>query len=141
MKFDPVSRPKHYNSHPSGVQCIEISELLNFNLGNAFKYVFRHKEKLNPKEDLEKARWYLMRELSNRKSKKNNYLNSFKEFIGILPTQFLATSKIRKVIRFEPDVNMKKLLSEITLSLTSEEALLSSLDVIHNLIEKEYGKN
>ncbi len=38
---DTVDHPPHYNKHPSGVECVEISELLGFNLGNAFKYLFR----------------------------------------------------------------------------------------------------
>lgn len=60
---DMVNHPPHYNGHPSGVECIEVTEQLPFNLGNAFKYVFRHRAK-NGREDLEKARWYLARELS-----------------------------------------------------------------------------
>lgn len=59
---DMVNHPPHYNGHPSGLECIEVTELLPFNLGNAFKYVFRHRSK-NGREDLEKARWYLNREL------------------------------------------------------------------------------
>ena len=59
--LDMVNHPPHYNGHPSGVECIEVTEQLPFNLGNAFKYVFRHRAK-NGREDLEKARWYLARE-------------------------------------------------------------------------------
>lgn len=58
---DMVNHPPHYNGHPSGVECIEVTEQLPFNLGNAFKYVFRHRAK-NGREDLHKARWYLARE-------------------------------------------------------------------------------
>lgn len=59
---DMVNHPPHYNGHPSGVECIQVTERLPFNLGNAFKYVFRHRAK-NGREDLEKARWYLNREM------------------------------------------------------------------------------
>lgn len=59
---DMVNHPPHYNSHPSGIECIQVTERLPFNLGNAFKYVFRHRGK-NGQEDLLKARWYLQREL------------------------------------------------------------------------------
>ncbi|MGH8433696.1 MAG: DUF3310 domain-containing protein [Pseudomonas sp.] len=59
---DMVNHPPHYNGHPSGVECIEVTERLPFSLGNAFKYVFRHRTK-NGREDLQKARWYLQREL------------------------------------------------------------------------------
>lgn len=69
-KFDPVNKPKHYNSHPSGVQCIEIARHMNFNLGNAMKYIWRADEKGNTIEDLEKARWYIDDEISKRKGEK-----------------------------------------------------------------------
>ena len=51
--------PKHYRQHAH--ECIEFTQYLNFNLGNAFKYIWRHKEK-NGREDLEKAIWYLERQ-------------------------------------------------------------------------------
>lgn len=37
----PVEHPKHYNSHPSGVECITIARHHNFNIGNVFKYLWR----------------------------------------------------------------------------------------------------
>lgn len=64
--FDPVNKPKHYNSHPSGVETITITEHMNFCLGNVIKYVMRCDLK-NGTEDLEKARWYLDREIARRK--------------------------------------------------------------------------
>lgn len=60
---DPVNHPKHYTGHASGVECIELSEKLSFNLGNAFKYVFRRDDKENTYQDLSKAEWYLKREI------------------------------------------------------------------------------
>lgn len=51
--------PKHYRQHAH--ECIEFTQYLNFNLGNAFKYIWRHREK-NGREDLEKALWYLKRQ-------------------------------------------------------------------------------
>lgn len=51
--------PKHYRQHAH--ECIEFTMHMNFNLGNAFKYIWRHKEK-NGREDLEKAVWYLERQ-------------------------------------------------------------------------------
>lgn len=55
--------PQHYRLHPSGVECIQITEHMNFNLGNAVKYIWRSNEKGNTIEDLEKAIWYLKREI------------------------------------------------------------------------------
>jgi hypothetical protein len=60
---DPVDHPAHYTSHPSGTECIEIVEHMNFNLGNAIKYIWRSGEKGDTVNDLKKARWYVDREL------------------------------------------------------------------------------
>jgi hypothetical protein len=62
---DPVNHPDHYRSHPSGVECISITEHMNFNLGNAMKYIWRAGLKdSDPTQDLQKARWYVEREIS-----------------------------------------------------------------------------
>lgn len=63
---DPVNHPKHYTSHPSGVECIQITEHMSFNLGNALKYLWRADEKGTPITDLEKAVWYISREIAKR---------------------------------------------------------------------------
>lgn len=62
---DNVNHPEHYNSHPSGIECIEVVRHLNFNLGNAIKYVWRHgfKKSSSNTEDLQKAVWYLQDEI------------------------------------------------------------------------------
>lgn len=84
---DEVNHPAHYNAHPSGVECITIVEHMNFNVGNAIKYLWRaglkkpSGVKITPPpatgsgekfiiafpdkhlEDLEKARWYIDREI------------------------------------------------------------------------------
>ena len=61
--FDEVN-PRHYKSHRSGIECIEIMERLGANLGTAFKYLWRADEKHEtPIVDLKKALWYLRREL------------------------------------------------------------------------------
>lgn len=66
--FDPVDKPKHYNSHPSGIQTIEITRHMNFNLGNAIKYIWRADIKGNAIEDLKKAAWYIEDEIKRRSS-------------------------------------------------------------------------
>jgi hypothetical protein len=65
---DPVNNPKHYTSHPSGVECIQITRHMGFNLGNAIKYIWRADEKGKRIEDLEKAVWYLTDEIQKRKN-------------------------------------------------------------------------
>lgn len=66
MSADLVNYPPHYTSHPSGVECIQITEHMNFCRGNALKYIWRAGEKdpIREIEDLRKARWYLDREIA-----------------------------------------------------------------------------
>jgi hypothetical protein len=63
---DQVNHPKHYTSHPSGVECIQITEHMGFNLGNAIKYIWRADLKGADIENLEKAAWYINREIYRR---------------------------------------------------------------------------
>lgn len=61
---DTVNHPAHYNSHPSGVECVAIAEHFGFNVGNAIKYLWRAGLKsADPVEDLRKAAWYVNREI------------------------------------------------------------------------------
>jgi hypothetical protein len=62
-KQDNAKKPKHYNSHPSGVECIDITKHMNFNLGNAVKYIWRCEDKGKKIEDLENAIQYLQYEI------------------------------------------------------------------------------
>jgi hypothetical protein len=61
---DMVNHPPHYQAHPSGVECIQITEHMKFNLGNAIKYIWRSDLKGNAVEDLKKAQFYLEREIA-----------------------------------------------------------------------------
>jgi hypothetical protein len=63
---DPVNRPKHYTNHPSGIECIQITEHMGFNLGNALKYIWRCDLKQDAVGDLKKAVWYINREIEKR---------------------------------------------------------------------------
>jgi hypothetical protein len=65
---DPVNHPAHYTEHPSGVECIQITEHMNFCLGNAIKYIWRAELKGRTIEDLEKAIFYVQREINRRKN-------------------------------------------------------------------------
>ena len=63
---DLVNHPPHYTSHPSGVECITVTEHMNFCLGNAVKYIWRAglKDASDPIEDLRKAEFYILREIA-----------------------------------------------------------------------------
>jgi hypothetical protein len=67
---DMVNHPPHYTSHPSGIETIQITEHMNFCLGNAIKYILRADLKGKKVEDLEKAVWYINREIARVKDGK-----------------------------------------------------------------------
>lgn len=60
-EHDPVNHPSHYTSHPSGVECLEITRHLQFDPGNATKYVWRAdlKTGVSGVQDLLKSEFYL----------------------------------------------------------------------------------
>jgi len=60
---DAVNHPAHYTSHPSGIEVIQITEHENFCVGNAIKYLLRAGKKGSKIEDLQKAGWYITREI------------------------------------------------------------------------------
>jgi hypothetical protein len=62
--MDSVNHPPHYTSHPSGVECLTITRHMNFNLGNAFKYLWRAGLKGKEVEDLKKAVFYVLDEIA-----------------------------------------------------------------------------
>lgn len=64
---DIVNNPPHYTSHPSGIEAIQVTRHMNFNLGNAIKYIWRAGLKGDQVQDLEKAIFYLKDEISRIK--------------------------------------------------------------------------
>lgn len=64
---DVVNHPLHYTSSKSGIECIQVVEHMGFNLGNAIKYIWRADLKGKALQDLEKAAWYINREIRRRK--------------------------------------------------------------------------
>lgn len=64
---DPINHPRHYTSHPSGIECIQVTRHMGFNIGNAIKYLWRADFK-NGEEDLKKAIWYIEDEIKRRRT-------------------------------------------------------------------------
>lgn len=58
---DPIN-PDYYRRFP--VEVIDLTEHLSFNLGNAVKYAARAGFKDDAVQDLEKAVWYIQREIA-----------------------------------------------------------------------------
>ena len=77
-EHDAVNHPKHYTSHPSGVECIEITRHYNFDIGNAIKYLWRAGLKKEQGlsdiekeiEDCKKAIWYINDHIKHLKNPK-----------------------------------------------------------------------
>jgi len=65
---DPVNHPEHYKV--GGIETIDFIEAksLSYNLGNVVKYLTRADHKGNKLQDLQKAQWYLNREIANTQS-------------------------------------------------------------------------
>ena len=63
-EIDMVNHPPHYTTHPSGIEAIEVTRHMNFNLGNATKYIWRAGLKADRVEDLKKARFYINDEIN-----------------------------------------------------------------------------
>ena len=75
MSPDPVNHPAHYTSSPAkcsacgaGIECIQITRHMGFNLGSATKYLWRADLKGAAIQDLEKAAWYIADEIATRKA-------------------------------------------------------------------------
>jgi hypothetical protein len=66
IEVDQVNHPIHYTSDPSGIECIQITRHRNFNIGNAFKYLWRAgiKDDKTQIEDLQKAIFYINDEIN-----------------------------------------------------------------------------
>ena len=69
---DNVNHPPHYEKYP--VEVIEITEQLDFNKGNAVKYILRagHKAGVDELEDLSKAAWYINRAIEKLKKERES---------------------------------------------------------------------
>lgn len=90
-EVDIVNHPPHYNSHPSGIECIEFTRNMNFNLGNAFKYWWRRNDKDSYEENVAKCIWYIRDEI---KRQSNPYVS--------FPILFnLMMDKLSRVMKHE----------------------------------------
>ncbi len=61
-----VDHPPYYNWHPTGIEAVDVCEAFSYNLGNALAYIWRcggPAKKGDVETDLEKAVWYLRREV------------------------------------------------------------------------------
>ena len=71
-KTEMVNHPNHYGGETNPYEAIKVIEAwdLGFNLGNTVKYISRAGKKTNTLEDLEKASWYINREINKLKNER-----------------------------------------------------------------------
>lgn len=113
--IDMVNHPPHYGSHPSGIECIDITEICNFTIGNAIKYIWRAWDKGRLVEDLAKARWYLLRTEQNGCAAR---------------PPFKAGQLLLKVVTNDPNLTRAELLDLIQIGWTR-----AAVDLIDRTIE------
>ena len=68
---DQISHPTHYTAHPSGIECIKVTQHMGFCIGSAMKYLWRADCKGDAIADLKKARQFIDFELTKREGAKN----------------------------------------------------------------------
>ena len=71
-KNEMVDHPNHYGGEDNPYEAIKVIEAwgLGFNLGNSVKYISRAGKKLDILEDLQKASWYINREINKLKNER-----------------------------------------------------------------------
>lgn len=124
-QVDVVNLPPHYRYHPSGVESIEVCEGMSFCLGNAFKYVFRHRDKANKIEDLKKARWYLTR-ARQRGVDSESAPDRDDERIEL----------VGKIVMSEPDLGVALMLRLISIVALRGDTTRSADDILSEAIER-----
>ena len=125
-----VNEPKHYRSHESGIEAIEGTRWLQFDLGNCWKYCMRYRDKGTPKKDVKKALWYI-----NDFHKYFIDYNNDSTFIHKLPEDVIE--KMCKIIEAEPNRIIKQMLDMI-LQIATQNGILSPKDyefAVHELTE------
>lgn len=118
--------PNHYKNRKH--ECIEFTRLLNFNLGNAFKYIWRFEHK-NGKEDLEKALWYLRDQIGNMQT-----------MLNPMPAKYYLMADKAECCGFE-HAHLNALDGVLYAAyMQSYEALSMAINRVERLIEEKYGK-
>lgn len=105
-----VNHPEHYNKSDSGVETINIARHFDFDCGNALKYLMRFRYKQKPREDLEKAIWYLRDKYWNTALTSSvDRLNSYIK----VPYNEEVYQFIRAVVRTEKNIYVRNAITLI----------------------------
>lgn len=90
-----INKSKHYNTHESGIETIEITRYLIGDLSNAWKYGMRYEDKNTPKKDLLKMCYYL-------KDFKDNFIDINNICTAQIEVPIAVRKKMLMVIDTEP---------------------------------------
>lgn len=100
MTHDAVNHPDHYCSSPSGIECITVTRHMNFNIGNAVKYLWRAGLKGATLEDLKKAAWYINDEIARiEKQEKDDAQSEFNFGPMLTATDVLERIRVKPECR------------------------------------------
>lgn len=108
---DNVNSPKHYLSHPSGIECWEVTKHLPAELKDVIGYLWR-KDLKNGQEDVRKALWYTnqidavtyLALIRNRDLYAKNLLNA-KLVLRHEQTSLLGQALLMLTVGLEEDAN------------------------------------
>lgn len=114
---EEVNVPKHYRTHESGIEAIEITRYLPGDLSNAWKYGMRYEDKGTPKKDLLKLCWYMNDYHTHFIDDNNEVSAPFK-----VPTEILI--KMMHVMDTEPNETMQELF-RLIISITVEQGIIN----------------
>lgn len=114
---EEVNNPRHYNSHESGIEAIEITRWLPGDLSNAWKYTMRYEDKEVPKKDLNKLCWYI-------EDFYNNFIDMNNECVIKIDVPAEIILKMEKVSSFEPVTEIKEMFNLI-ISIVVEGGILN----------------
>lgn len=129
-----VNEPKHYRSHESGIEAIEITRFMQFDLGNCWKYCMRYRDKGTPKKDLKKAVWYIndfVKYFVNPYDNGCTYVHNLTENV---------IEKMCKVIDAETVPEIKSMFEQI-LMLTTQNLILNKCEFDRTVYELEQFGN
>lgn len=120
-----VTKVKRYNSHPSGIECILIIRGMNFDIGSAFKYVFRRQEK-EFERSLKSALYYLKDQMEHRLQ-------------AVLDTGCVAL--IQKVIEAEENESARSFYQAVWAycNFPHDRHMLEAIKAVENLIKEGDG--
>ena len=103
---DEVNIPKHYRTHESGIEAIEITRYLIGDLSNAWKYGMRYEDKNTPKKDIKKLCWYL-------RDFKEHFIDFNNECTANVEVPLFVRDKMIKVIDTEPVIVIRSAFEQI----------------------------